>query len=57
MAIQSSTPCTIGFKPTAFNTLRESEAPIKNSVNVSDLRANELTKCPTARPVSDADNT
>ena len=41
-----------GLMPTAFSVSIESDAPMKNRVSVSDLRANELMKLPIIMPVS-----
>ena len=39
MTIHRSTPCTRGFTPTALTTPIESDAPMKNIVMMSHLRA------------------
>ena len=45
---QSNTPCKSGFTPTDFSTSVESEAPIKNMVMMSPLRANPEMAFPTS---------
>ena len=52
MTTHRSMPWISGLMPTAFNTSREREAPIKKRVMVSVLRANSLMDAPITAPVS-----
>lgn len=52
MTSQSSMPWISGFMPTVLRVSVDSDAPMKKSVNVSDLRAKSLTAFPMAMPVS-----
>ena len=47
MAIQSTTPCKNGLKPTEANTVRERPAPIKNKVSVKPAFAIVIKYGPT----------